>query len=453
MDYAETMTPNPRSLDSASMAATLLAEFKVADSIYILGSFAKGLTVFDQQVRAHNFAWALWRGLEAEETPPIQRKVAVIGGGVAGLTVAACLLSRSAAMDVAVFEERWDLCPLQQGSDTRWVHPHLYGWPREGSRAPDAGLPVLNWTEGRASDVSRSILDGFARYAAVARPEALRVYLGLSHLRIDAALRKLEWMGRLAQRVGNHFRAGPPQGGDQEFDVIILAAGFGLERGVSDGAPSYWRNDTVGQPSLYGGRSTYLVSGYGDGALVDLCRLTIERFRQDTVLYELFEPNLEELEQELRTRLGGDFGRSAVNARDLLTAASPRCREIMEKAECRLRSRLRKDTHVILHASGNSGVTSIGHLFAAHSSFLNRTLLWLLYRCGAFTLALGTLEEATREFQVPGRNVLARHGADTARAVKRIFSDITAVDLGSVHNQPATRRWPLGAFPPPGEPT
>jgi hypothetical protein len=49
----------------------------------------------------------------------------------------------------------------------------------------------------------------------------------------------------------------------------------------------------------------YVVSGYGDGALVDLCRLTIERFRQDTILYELFGPELDWFEESMRARLQG----------------------------------------------------------------------------------------------------------------------------------------------------
>jgi hypothetical protein len=57
---------------------------------------------------------------------------------------------------------------------------------------------------------------------------------------------------------------------------------------------SYWRNEQLGQPPLDGAQRRYLISG--DGALVDLCRLTIERFRQDTIVYELFGNDLEEVE-------------------------------------------------------------------------------------------------------------------------------------------------------------
>jgi hypothetical protein len=48
---------------------------------------------------------------------------------------------------------------LQEGSDTRWVHPRIYDWPNEGSTSPAAALPILNWNAGRASDVVVEVLD------------------------------------------------------------------------------------------------------------------------------------------------------------------------------------------------------------------------------------------------------------------------------------------------------
>ena len=51
---------------------------------------------------------------------------------------------------------------------------------------------------------------------------------------------------------------------------------------------------------MNGGRQNFLVSGFGDGALIDLCRLTIERYRQDTILYELFPGIVDEVEDTIR---------------------------------------------------------------------------------------------------------------------------------------------------------
>jgi hypothetical protein len=60
---------------------------------------------------------------------------------------------------------------------------------------------------------------------------------------------------------------------------------YGLER---DDAISYWRNEELGQPSLDEPQRAYLVSGQGDGAMIDLLRLRISQYRQDRILEELF---------------------------------------------------------------------------------------------------------------------------------------------------------------------
>ena len=202
------------------------------------------------------------------------------------MTAAAALIALHSDIRVTLFEKRWDLCPLQQGCDTRWLHPRIYDWPALGCHSPRSDLAVLGWREGRASDVAANILSGFATYClwsgqtagdpAERGPDRVRVILGLSHLSIDGSNRRIEWMGHLAERQGSHFRARNPEGDTRQFDAIIVATGFGLEHGHNpdqmQSPGSYWRSDMLGQPALAGTKATYIVSGYGDGALVDLCR-------------------------------------------------------------------------------------------------------------------------------------------------------------------------------------
>lgn len=439
-----------------SAAQGILQEYRIINNLYLLGSLAQGLTIFDQQVRAHNLAWALWRVQKDHGAHSQGAKIAVVGGGIAGLTLTACLLSRMPKCKITLFEKRWDICPLQQGSDTRWVHPHIYRWPEHGSRAPDAGIPVLNWTEGRASDVSREILEGFGKYAdRYGVGDTIELYLGLSHLKIEASTHYIEWMGRKGERNGAYVRSAEPYGDRRCFDQIVIATGFGLEEGAEEmeGVNSYWRNDRLGQPQLSGDKATYLVSGFGDGALVDLCRLTIERFRQDTILYELFEHDLEQIEKQLRASLGDDFGRTSKNVYETIESLPNPFPQIMEKARRNLLIRLRKDTFVVLHAGGKEGNTvSLKTLFGPHSSFLNRTLLYLLYKCGGFVLSLGRLDEAVRDSKVSEKNIIKRHGADSLRAICTLFNDQSFIEpklreMKESGQQAARRHWPLGSFP------
>jgi hypothetical protein len=62
-------------------------------------------------VRAHNLTWDLG-DLHQQNERPLGR-VAVVGGGIAGLTASAAILGCSnGAVPVTLFEQLWDLCPL-----------------------------------------------------------------------------------------------------------------------------------------------------------------------------------------------------------------------------------------------------------------------------------------------------------------------------------------------------
>ena len=123
--------------------------------LFLVCAFDRGVTVWSQQVRALNLAFALVKSGKidclSDRTP--RKQVAIIGGGFAGLTLAAGLIKKGVNAELTIFEQCDTLMPLQQGSDSRWLHPHIYDWPREGSEAGVAMLPVLNWTAARASDV------------------------------------------------------------------------------------------------------------------------------------------------------------------------------------------------------------------------------------------------------------------------------------------------------------
>ena len=260
---------------------------KIARNLYLLGTFETGLTIYNQQVRALNLVWAMTK----VAPPKTLGRIAVVGGGFAGLTAAAGLLHKG-VKHVSLFEKRAALCPLQEGSDTRWVHPRIYDWPEEDSTLPTAALPLLNWNAGRASDVVVEVLNGWNRIVRPLEEKTtaqsgsvpdINVYVNVKHLRLDKHL-NIEWVG---EKLSTGFRS-MSSGAKERFDSVVLAVGFGLELR----APfSYWRNETLGQPELNIGKRTYLVSGHGDGALVDLFRIRVSRFRQDRILVELFENN------------------------------------------------------------------------------------------------------------------------------------------------------------------
>jgi hypothetical protein len=423
--------------------------FRVLPGLYLIGSMEKGVTLYNQQVRAHNLVWALW---ELQQNAKLRvGRVAVVGGGVSGLAVAACIISRfDKAVSVTLFEERWDICPLQQGSDTRWIHPKIYDWPAVGSRGTDAQLPVLNWSQGRASDVVRTVVAEFTAFcdAFAKSQERLTVYLGLRHFQIKVGMDHKKEVSRIANkatRSGPFFHLGRPEGGTAQFDTVILAIGFGLETVIPGYASdSYWRNEQVGQPVLDGTRHRYLVSGFGDGALVDLCRLTIERFRQDTIISELFKSALDEVETrfdaEIETR-----GRDA-NMFDLFAGVEG---DLLGAATIELGNRIRKDTRVTLRLRGrNNEIKTFSQIFGRHSSFLHRLLTFLLYKCGAFGLDFSELGTAVKRHGIPAANVLCRYGANTMDHLRALFVDDQMVVNRLTEMKERQQQIPRPLFPP-----
>lgn len=425
--------------------------FRIKPGIYLIGSLERGLTVYKQQVRAHNLVWALWE-LQRRGEIDVGNKVATVGGGIAGLTAAACFLSRFGdTTSLTLFERRWDLCPFQQGSDHRWLHPRIYDWPKYGSRAPGASLPVLNWTEGRASDVARTIINEFSRFTeSFCNSEGqLTIHRGVKNLSVRAATNEIEWTPTPTRSTTEPLGVEEHTSQKIQFDVIVLAPGFGLERSLDVSAtPSYWRNDQLGQPILTGSRKKFIVSGFGDGALIDLCRLTVQRYRQDTILYELFPSGVEQAEQQLEAAWLA-AGEPANLFAFFISIEST----LLAQAKDELRARIRQDTDVILHIAGERGdVKSISDIFGPKSSFQNRMMTFLLFQCEAFLPTTDSLESVTKSHNVENANVLCRYGTDALSHLTNLFTDVKEVEqrlkeMKERQEQTSKLCWEPGSFP------
>ncbi|HEY0373016.1 MAG TPA: FAD-dependent oxidoreductase [Thermoanaerobaculia bacterium] len=248
------------------------------DALFVLGSFARRVTFYSQQVRALNLVDALCNSGRVTG----KGEVAVIGAGVAGLTAAAGLVRRGAR--VRVFEKiadpskREGRMPLQQASKQRVVHPHIYDWPHPAALAPETNLPVLNWTAAPASEVIAQMGAEFEAIVA-AHPDRVR-FEKANDVAIERGSSAVTWGG----------------GKRESFEAVILAVGFGLE-GKDTGWHSYWTDDSIESFEAAGG--TWLISGCGDGALTDLMRLAITQFNHKKVLEEFSKAVPEAAQQEL----------------------------------------------------------------------------------------------------------------------------------------------------------
>lgn len=393
-------------------AHAMLHAHRLSDDLplYIIGSFDRRVTVLAQQTRALNLAWAMVETGAAPTKESGPWRVAVIGAGFAGLTFAAALSRKGTAAQIDVFEQRDSLLPLQQGSDTRWLHPHIYDWPTEGSEAAAAMLPILNWTAARSSDVVVQIL---SQWAKIAEDQAdLNLYCNTRHLQIspspaqDNTLR-IECVGEKRHRSdGRILGEGAAEGMSKVYDAVVLSVGFGLETGDT----SYWRNETLGQPSLEEARRTYLISGQGDGAMIDLFRIRISQFRQDRILDELFSGRnllLDRL-RELRNKfLKDETGLFACF--QALEVENLQFQSDMKAVIVALRKRLRRDTDVVLRLL----VRNVAELLEPSNSkmsFQNSLLVYLLYRCGGFSPTTESEDAVCDRFGIPRNQIIERHG-------------------------------------------
>lgn len=427
-----------------------------APLLYAVGSFDSRVTVLSQQTRALNLAWSLIEtGVVPvrEAGPPC--KIAVVGAGFAGLTFAAGLVRKGAACELYIFEQRDTLLPLQQGSDTRWLHPHIYDWPEDGSEASAAMLPVLNWTAARSSDVVVQVLGEWAQ--DVKGRDAVHLFCNTRHLQLTACSNdpqksRIEWVGEERNAEDGTIRdvGGAARGSSETFDAVILAVGFGLEASKA----SYWRNETLGQPSLNEPRRTFLLSGQGDGAMIDLLRIRISQFRQDRILEELFGGKIALVAElkAMRQAFLDDAKGLFEQFEGLLAMGSPH-RENMEWVVARLDRRLRRDTDVVLQLLVRN-VAELLEPATSRMSFQNALLVFLLYRCGGFAPSTETTRALRTRFAIENDAIIERHGVRPLAQLQRMIpEDVFGIIEQRRKNDPekfamqkATPMWPGGYF-------
>lgn len=462
------MTEIPRKL----AADDVLKTFKVDGfSLYIIGTFDTGVTVFSQQIRALNLAWA---SIESTLIPTTsidingstikKQKIAIIGTGFAGLSIAAGLLAKDANAEVTLFEQRDTLLPFQQGSDSRWLHPRIYDWPRVGSEVSVAMIPLLNWSAARASDVAVQVLSKWRRVVKSLGATKVRLFCNTRHLQIhNTASNKnmlhIEWMGEGRDPCDGTAQVDIPNvatGMSEDFNHVILAIGFGPEK---DGVLSYWRNETIGQPSLDEPRRTYLLSGQGDGAMIDLLRIRISQYRQDRILDEVFSTlkTLLASVRELYEKYSSTPQKSGLfNDFEGLATADSTSLEFKSAVDA-FRRRLRRDTDAILRLK----VKKLSELFepsTSRISFQNKLLVYFLYKCGGFVPSTQDETKIVKQYGIPKERIIRRHGTlrylqledmlseDLFKAIKP-RSNIPLLDTFSQTDKPM---WPGGYFDFPG---
>lgn len=240
-------------------------------NLFVIGSLCdrrERVAVSIQQTRAINLVHSL---LDTGRLAGGAR-LGIVGAGAAGLTAAAYAIVHG--VNVTVFESRDPLWNLR-GCRTRWLHPNLFPkWPDDGWDLSATCLPVMNWHADYACNVGQLLWSKFTAYA----PSVVEYVTG------DLRLERSAGPGWSAHGTR---RDGSPLG--EDFDVVILAVGFGAEARLRDATASvYWLDDVIEREDPHRPTIRYLVSGTGDGGLTDLLRVRLRHFRHHH-LRELLE--------------------------------------------------------------------------------------------------------------------------------------------------------------------
>lgn len=258
----------------------LLEKFKDKNlpATYILGGFATRVTFHSQQVRAFNLVYALYKKKKIKAGS----KVCVIGGGLAGLTVAAAASIKGC--EVTLYEEKDYLLGLQMGCKNRDVHPNIYDWPESGCESEITDLPCLNWSAGTAEEIRKTILvEWESDFSAIK-----------THVKHPVNFISKE-SGKPRVTINEPFVY-------DSFNCVIVATGFGTEKPLGSFlGKSYWKSDELDQQYISPGNLTsFLVSGCGDGGLIDALRLSIRDFSHENFTKNyLDDPSMVDIKHRL----------------------------------------------------------------------------------------------------------------------------------------------------------
>lgn len=286
-----------------AITTEMLASRKAFDDrIYFVGPFASRVSFSSQQRRAISLICDIHEDFKKSgySAGLDGLNVCVIGAGLAGLTSAVVAASLSANVyilenrhpDPAANERDQDignaLSTFRKASH-RDGHPTLNFWPQEDVE-PFTRLPLLNWHEGACPDVAEQILD---QYWDFIRSDAIGTKIkGIQHGRKVTSLAPV---GREPAPVKWQVKTDPPASPSHRevtYDCVIFATGFGeehLNRGLA--SQGYWEaaDDVVETLASAPppGISNYVVSGTGDGGLIDLLRLLFPRKRAGNIEEDL----------------------------------------------------------------------------------------------------------------------------------------------------------------------
>lgn len=302
------------------LSASRLCE---ANNVYAVGLETGVVSFYSQQCRAFDLARLFAKKQDTKSLR--EQKIGIIGGGVAGATLWTALQAYGFE-DVALYEASDEILSRQASAGHRHAHPAINDWPlfdanREFSSTTK--WPFLNWFGADAASVVRQMReDPYIKRLRAQMPERVK----LRHLAVGISEEQETGTEDLPP-VTVEFQT-QQEVYREHFCTVFLAVGYDYETGLHHSSSnSYWWPDNV-REYLWDrheyGEYQFLMSGTGDGGLIDLIRLAerpnlegsrynvamevVAHLRQETykTLENTWEPGLSDKEQKLRDVINSD---------------------------------------------------------------------------------------------------------------------------------------------------
>jgi hypothetical protein len=415
------------SAEELAQALIDTSSLNLRPNLYFIGNYSGRINFFAQQSRALNLVWALIK----KDFIKAGDRVAVIGGGLAGVTAAIALLQKDVQPDL--FEQHTTLFRYQRNCVTRHVHPTINFWP-EMPIVPSTDFPFLNWCEGSPSRIISKVQEEISKHF-----RDLRIHTSSQVMGVDSKDSRLFLnvdYGTSQQQQGKI--EGP-------YSAAIVACGFGLEKRPPDlpsGVPhSYWHNDDVLPPAPPSRTTEHVfISGSGDGGLIDVIRASLDRFdngREIIALAKLLD--LPVMQRDLRKILVKERKNDSKYWNSKESLADYENLTFNKNFVSRVEKNLTDNFEITINSK------SLG-IFSSTSSVIHRVIVAYLIKIGRVTPIIGDLlgvdwSKESAQLRVGDRDtdgtehvkwegsatrVIIRHGAEGALD----WLNLTAEEIG-----------------------
>lgn len=217
--------------------------------------------------------------IDAEKTgQKLHRRIqiAIAGGGIAGVTLAAMLLVET-ELEITVFEKESDVLAHLALAEHRHIHPGINSWPsgqmNSGSILPHTTeLPLLNWYADSCSNVVAKIIRQYKEIVSqygITNSGEKRIHLETcteyKGYEIDKEDKRI-----IINAISENTNRAEDLG--KKYDILVISTGFGKEKKpIDDSSPGYWQPHLPPVPikCALGTHPVHIVCGSGDGGLID----------------------------------------------------------------------------------------------------------------------------------------------------------------------------------------